>query len=162
MIDWLLEATSDRRFGQNRLGILYDIGCNLEKGILKVSFLQPETTTSEQSWPKSGSNKRELFSVERLQGRLKIGTSVFHAYVHEWLCQLQFNPRLNAGWGLSDGEGSERVWWDLAPLVRVLRYATQQNRLVSIDLKALYGNERLLTDAGKQSIGLQCSLLYVF
>lgn len=71
------------------------------------------------------------------------GTSVFHAHVHEWVCQLAYNPRLNQGWGLSDGEGMERIWWALACLIVVLRYATKQNRLVSVNVRSIHHNETL-------------------
>ncbi|PLW42398.1 hypothetical protein PCASD_06367 [Puccinia coronata f. sp. avenae] len=60
--------------------VLYDIGCALNKYM----------------------NAREL--LHKHWGRLKFGTSVFHAYVYNWLCQLDYNPRFNIGWGLSDGE----------------------------------------------------------
>ncbi|KNE88112.1 hypothetical protein PSTG_18493 [Puccinia striiformis f. sp. tritici PST-78] len=62
------------------IGILYDIGCSLDKYM----------------------GARELLAEHR--PRLSFGTSVFHAYVHNWVCQLQYHPRLNDGWGLSDGE----------------------------------------------------------
>ncbi|PLW35325.1 hypothetical protein PCASD_18010 [Puccinia coronata f. sp. avenae] len=73
---------------------------------------------------------RELLHEHR--GCLKFGTSVFHAYVHNWLCQLDYNPRFNIGWGLSDGEGLERLWSYLSPLISPLRYATRNHRLASI------------------------------
>lgn len=93
-----------------------------------------------------------MFAEERAAGRLKFGTSVFHAYVHEWLCQLQYNPRLNQGWGLSDGEGMERVWAFLAPLVRPCRYSTKQNRLVSLNLRTIHRNELARSKAGELSL----------
>ena len=92
--------------------------------------------------------QRDLFSLERELDRLKIGTSVFHAYVHEWGCQLQYNPRLNEGWGLSDGEGLERIWSFLSPLVRPNRYATSEHRLQNINLRAIHNNETLRANAG--------------
>jgi hypothetical protein len=52
---------------------------------------------------------------------LMFGTSVFHSYVHQyWSCQLKYNPRLNDGWGMSDGEGLERIWAYLRPLISSL------------------------------------------
>lgn len=93
--------------------------------------------------------QRDQFAAERAVGRLKWGTSVFHAYVHEWLCQLAFNPRLNEGWGMSDGEGLERVWSFLSPLIRPLRYATKQRRLVSLNLRTLHHNKTHLWNAGE-------------
>ncbi|PLW33701.1 hypothetical protein PCASD_10315 [Puccinia coronata f. sp. avenae] len=75
-----------------RIGVLYDIGCSLDK------YMQA----------------RDLLGED--QARITFGTSVFHAYVHNWLCQLDYHPRLNNGWGLSDGEGLERLWSYLSAL----------------------------------------------
>lgn len=73
--------------------------------------------------------QNDLFVQERERNQLKFGTSVFHAYVHRWSCQLDYNPRLNEGWGLSDGEGLERNWSFLDALVALLRYVTKQHWL---------------------------------
>ncbi|KAI7942745.1 hypothetical protein MJO29_012589 [Puccinia striiformis f. sp. tritici] len=61
-----LDVEPDRK-----VGILYDIGCSLDK------FCQ----------------LRELLIEER--PRIHFGTSVFHAYAHNWLCQLGYHPRFN-------------------------------------------------------------------
>ncbi|PLW11649.1 hypothetical protein PCANC_21650 [Puccinia coronata f. sp. avenae] len=58
-------------FPESKFGILYDIGCQLETHI----------------------NKRDLLPEQRAD--LMFGTSVFHAFVHEWHCQVKYNPRLN-------------------------------------------------------------------
>ena len=42
--------------------------------------------------------------------RLTIGVSVFHAYAHQFCCQIVFNPQKRTGFGKSNGEGNERVW----------------------------------------------------
>lgn len=97
----------------------------------------------------SKSFQRNQFEEERAAGRLKFGTSVFHAYVHEWICQLSYNPRLNQGWGLSDGEGSERIWSALAVLVSMCRYATKQNRMVALNDRGLHHNEKALMKISK-------------
>ncbi|PLW16317.1 hypothetical protein PCASD_18708 [Puccinia coronata f. sp. avenae] len=62
------------------VGVLYDIGCSLKK------FL----------------DLRSYFAFPEKKDSLRFGTSVFHAYAHEWKCQIKFNPRYNVGWGLSD------------------------------------------------------------
>ncbi|EFP82321.2 uncharacterized protein PGTG_07718 [Puccinia graminis f. sp. tritici CRL 75-36-700-3] len=87
---------------------------------------------------------------------LKFGTSVFHAHVHQWACQLQYNPRLNEGWGMSDGEGLERIWSFLSPLISQLRYSTKNHRLSALDLRSQHHNEhgkisaiRLLYERGQ-------------
>lgn len=72
---------------------------------------------------------------------MKFGTSVFHSYVHQWSCQLRYNPRLNVDWGLSDGEGLERIWSALSSLVGPLRYCTKLHRLVALYLRATHHNE---------------------
>ncbi|EGF98461.1 uncharacterized protein MELLADRAFT_95668 [Melampsora larici-populina 98AG31] len=46
------------------------------------------------------------------------------------------SPRLNVGWGLSDGEGSERLWSALDTLVSSGRYSTSQHQADAIDLRA--------------------------
>ncbi|KAH9461465.1 hypothetical protein Pst134EA_017770 [Puccinia striiformis f. sp. tritici] len=74
------------------VGVLYDIGCSLDKYI-KLRGLLPNHAK-----------------------QLTFGTSIFHSYVHNWMCQLDYNPRFNTGWGMSDGEGLERMWSYLSPL----------------------------------------------
>ncbi|KAH9440426.1 hypothetical protein Pst134EB_031038 [Puccinia striiformis f. sp. tritici] len=79
------------------------------------------------------------FSIKE-KNHLKFGTSVFHAYVHEWQCQVKYNPRYNVGWGLSDGEGLERLWSSLSPLVRNLRYSSRNHRLSALSHRCQFHN----------------------
>jgi hypothetical protein len=44
-----------------------------------------------------------------------------HAYGHQWSCQLVYNPRLREGLGLTDGEGTERLWSRLRQLIGITR-----------------------------------------
>ena len=44
-----------------------------------------------------------------------------HAYSHEWACQLVYNPHLAPSLGLSDGEGTERLWSCLIKLIGIER-----------------------------------------
>jgi hypothetical protein len=74
--------------------------------------------------------------------RLHFGTSVFHSYVHNWKCQLEFSPRLNDGLGLSDGEGLERLWSYLSTLVSPLRYSTRSHRLGALQHKVEFHNKK--------------------
>ncbi|POW08653.1 hypothetical protein PSTT_07380 [Puccinia striiformis] len=106
-------------FPDYKVGVLYDIGCHLEAHI----------------------KKRNLLS-DRIAD-LQFGTSVFHAYVHEWSCQVKYNPRFNDGWGLTDGEGLERFWSFLSPLVSTLRVSTRLHRLTSIQSRAEYYSAKL-------------------
>ncbi|KAH9814973.1 hypothetical protein DFH28DRAFT_1221503 [Melampsora americana] len=139
LIEWILEATAytdqdDNGKDGQKVAILYDIGCNIRKGI----------------------DRRNLFAEERAKERLMFATSLFHSYVHEWSCQLEYNPRLNELWGLSDGEGMERIWAALAVLVAVLRYSTKQHRLTALHFLCLHLNEK----GRAQTVTKQLTRLY--
>jgi hypothetical protein len=56
-----------------------------------------------------------------ITSRLRFATTAMHAYGHEWACQLVYNPRICVGLGLSDGEGTERLWSRLVRLIGVER-----------------------------------------
>jgi len=79
------------------VGLLYDIGCQLHRSCLKWGFL------------------------EQYMDRIKFGISVFHAYGHQWPCQLIYHPRKCIGFGLTDGEGCERFWSSIKKLIPSLR-----------------------------------------
>ena len=79
------------------VGILYDIGCQLHRSCEKWGFL-----------------KDHLHCIT-------FGISVFHAYGHQWPCQIVYHPHKCSGFGLSDGEGCERFWSSLKKLIPSLR-----------------------------------------
>ncbi|KAG1859743.1 hypothetical protein F4604DRAFT_1930462 [Suillus subluteus] len=81
---------------------LYDVGCVLAHSIAKFDIL-PEDVTS----------------------RLRFATTAMHAYGHEWACQLVHNPRMCIGLGLSDGEGTERLWSRFVRLIGVERSSSR-------------------------------------
>ncbi|KNZ63023.1 hypothetical protein VP01_1197g3 [Puccinia sorghi] len=78
---------------------------------------------------------------------IKFATSIFHSYVHDW--KLLYNPRLNDCWGLTDGEGLERLWSYLSPLVSPLRYATRNHRLSSINHHLFFHNAQGIEQVGE-------------
>jgi hypothetical protein len=80
------------------VGLLYDIGCQLERSCRKWCLLD-----------------------DSILSRIVFGISVFHAYGHQWPCQIVYHPRKRTGFGLSDGEGCERLWSALKHLIPVLR-----------------------------------------
>lgn len=80
-----------------RVGILYDIACQLERSCRKWGFLKP------------------------FLPRITFGISVFHAFGHQWPCQLIYHPRKCQGFGLTDGEGCERFWSAIKSLIPSLR-----------------------------------------
>ncbi|EIN07000.1 hypothetical protein PUNSTDRAFT_135699 [Punctularia strigosozonata HHB-11173 SS5] len=92
-----------------RIGVLYDIGCQLHRSCYKWDLL-PE-----------------------YRDRIVFGISVFHAYGHQWACQITYHPRKCECFGLTDGEGCERVWSALDHLVPGLRVSGYWQRLYVID-----------------------------
>ncbi|KAF9231536.1 hypothetical protein BU15DRAFT_36177, partial [Melanogaster broomeanus] len=70
-----------------RVRLLYDIGCQQERSLCKWNFFD-----------------------HLLLSRFQFAISVFHAYGHQWPCQVVYHPRKRPGFGLSDGEGCERLW----------------------------------------------------
>lgn len=63
--------------------------------------------------------------------RVTFATSALHAYGHQWSCQLVYNPRLQCGMGLSDGEGVERLWSRLRILIGITRSSAVRNHCLS-------------------------------
>lgn len=59
--------------------------------------------------------------ADNIMERLLFATSVMHAYGHQWACQLIYNPRLREGLGLTEGEGTERIWSKFRKLIGVTR-----------------------------------------
>lgn len=83
---------------QMTVGLLYDIGCQLERSCQKWQLLDENTLS-----------------------RISFAVAVFHAYGHQWPCQIIYHPRKREGFGLSDGEGCERLWSSLKQLIPSLR-----------------------------------------
>ena len=79
------------------VGILYDIGCQLHRSCLKWGFLQ------------------------HFLHRIIFAISIFHAFGHQWPCQIMYHPRKCQGFGLTDGEGCERFWSAIRILIPTLR-----------------------------------------
>ncbi|KIJ65276.1 hypothetical protein HYDPIDRAFT_89158, partial [Hydnomerulius pinastri MD-312] len=78
------------------VAVLYDVGCILARTLSLYDILP-----------------------EHVVQRLRFATTAMHAYGHEWACQLVYNPRLAVGLGLSDGEGTERLWSRLVKLIGI-------------------------------------------
>ena len=79
------------------VGLLYDISCTIHRSCVKYGFLC------------------ELLPC------LSFAISIFHAYGHQWACQIVYHPRKCTGFGLSNGEGCERFWSWLKKLIPSLR-----------------------------------------
>ncbi|KAG2125734.1 hypothetical protein DEU56DRAFT_873029 [Suillus clintonianus] len=107
---------------------LYDVGCVLARSLSKFQFdiLPPDVVS-----------------------RLRFATTAMHAYGHEWACQLVHNPRMCIGLGLSDGEGTERLWSRFVRLIGVERSSSRQRRLWLIDRQAAAIGSEMKTDLGE-------------
>jgi hypothetical protein len=79
------------------LTLLYDIACVLEYSAEKWNFLGSDFN------------------------RITWAVSIFHAYGHEYPCQVVYHPRFTVGCALFDGEGCERLWNLLRFLIALLR-----------------------------------------
>lgn len=92
---------------------LYDVGCVLARSLAKVCYHSclycSLTSLQYDILPKS------------ITTRLRFATTAMHAYGHEWACQLVYNPRMCVGLGLSDGEGTERLWSHFVHLIGIER-----------------------------------------
>ncbi|KAL1658386.1 hypothetical protein GGF50DRAFT_67357 [Schizophyllum commune] len=81
------------------VGLLYDIACQIHLSAAKYGLFG------------------QYFE------RLRFAVSVFHAFGHDWPCQLVYHPRKCIGFGLTDGEGCERFWYSISKLIPYLRVA---------------------------------------
>ncbi|KAG1849132.1 hypothetical protein DFJ58DRAFT_662561 [Suillus subalutaceus] len=86
---------------------LYDIGCVLSRSLSQYDIL-PEPVTS----------------------RLRFATTAMHAYGHKWACQLEYNPRMCSGLGLSDSEGTERLWSRFVKLIGIQRSSSVSRKIL--------------------------------
>ncbi|KAF8326594.1 uncharacterized protein EI90DRAFT_2929882 [Cantharellus anzutake] len=106
------------------IGCLYDIGCQTDRALHKWN-IAPE-------W----------------RSRLVWGVSIFHAYGHQWACQLWYHPRKDRVWGLSDGEVCERFWSELRQLIPSLRVAGYHRRLFVLDMQMSHITDTKCLDLG--------------
>ncbi|KAH7097510.1 hypothetical protein BKA62DRAFT_623799, partial [Auriculariales sp. MPI-PUGE-AT-0066] len=108
------------------MAVLYDIGCVTSRVVQVHDILMPG-----------------------MRERLVFATSAMHAYVHQWSCQLGFNPRLQPGFGLTDGEGVERLWSRLRDLISILRCVSRLRRLVILDQQMFWVGEEMRDNLGR-------------
>jgi hypothetical protein len=71
----------------------------------------------------------------------RFATSVFHSFAHSWACQLRYSPTLTPGCGRTNGEGNERLWQILAPLIVLLRRSSRALRFLALAIRTLWYNQ---------------------
>ncbi|KAJ7476805.1 hypothetical protein FB451DRAFT_1173660 [Mycena latifolia] len=108
-----------------RVGLLYDVACSFERSCRKWGFLS------------------------HFMDHLVFAVSVFHAFGHEWPCQLLYHPRKRVGFGFSDGEGCKRFWHSISHLIANLRISGYHNRLYTLDMQIEHADEASLTRLGE-------------
>ncbi|KAG1853448.1 hypothetical protein DFJ58DRAFT_728193 [Suillus subalutaceus] len=106
---------------------LYDVGCVLARTLSKFEIIPQDILL-----------------------RLRFVTTAMHAYGHKWACQLVYNPRMciGIGLGLSDGEGTERLWSRFVRLIGVERSSSRQRRIWLIYRQATAIGSEMKADLG--------------
>ncbi|KAG2158717.1 uncharacterized protein EDB93DRAFT_1237960 [Suillus bovinus] len=110
---------------QMTIGLLYDIGCQLERSCCKWNFLEDSTLSC-----------------------ITFAVAVFHAYGHQWPCQIVYHPRKQEGFGLSDGDGCEQLWSFLKPLIPSLHVSGSNQQLFVLDTQICHLDSKLLQGFG--------------
>ncbi|KIM52698.1 hypothetical protein SCLCIDRAFT_32448 [Scleroderma citrinum Foug A] len=105
--------------------VLYDVGCILACSLEKYNILDDDIIS-----------------------RIHFATTAMHAYGHEWACQLIYNPRIIQGLGLSDGEGTERLWSRFIKLIGIERASSRQRWIWLIDRQAAAIGLKMRDDLG--------------
>ncbi|KAH7096184.1 hypothetical protein BKA62DRAFT_625285, partial [Auriculariales sp. MPI-PUGE-AT-0066] len=115
----LLDTLKDELPDDWTVGVLYDIACQLSRSVEKARYGFLDTFSDRISW----------------------AVSVFHAYGHQWACQVLFHPRKCEGFGRSDGEGCERFWSCIRKMVPVLRVTGYHRRMFLLDRQVKHIHE---------------------
>ncbi|KAJ7810835.1 hypothetical protein B0H14DRAFT_3090716 [Mycena olivaceomarginata] len=106
------------------VGLLYDVACSAERSCVKWGFL------------------------DRFMDRIAWAVPVFHAFGHEWVCQLLYHPRKRVGFGFTNSEGAERFWNSIRHLIAHLRICGYHNRLYTLDVQIIHHQEASLFRLG--------------
>ncbi|KAJ7477637.1 hypothetical protein FB451DRAFT_1396593 [Mycena latifolia] len=106
----LLEMLFQHLPANIRVGVLYDIACQLHRSCVKFGFL------------------------DRYLDRIQFAVSVFHAFGHRWPCQMIYHPLKCCSFGFTNGEGCEHFWHSISKLIAYLRVSGYHHRLYTIDV----------------------------
>ncbi|KAL1687700.1 hypothetical protein GGG16DRAFT_61569 [Schizophyllum commune] len=106
------------------VGLLYDIACQIHLSAVKHG----------------------LFGA--YLDRLRFAVAVFHAFGHDWPCQLIYHPRKCVGFGLTDGEGCERFWYSISKLIPYLRVAGFHLRKYTLNAQFAFATKDAIKGLG--------------
>ncbi|KAJ7085196.1 hypothetical protein B0H15DRAFT_783307 [Mycena belliarum] len=120
----LLETLFQHLPSNIRVGVLYDIACQLHRSCVNFKFL------------------------DRYLDRILFAVSVFHAYGHRWPCQIIYHPLKCCGFGFTNGEGCERFWHSISKLISYLRVSGYHHRLYTLDAQIEHADKTSLGRLG--------------
>ncbi|TFK31561.1 hypothetical protein BDQ12DRAFT_701529 [Crucibulum laeve] len=87
--------------------------------------------------------------LEEFLDHMVFAIAVFHAYGHQWPCQIIYHPWKCVGFGLTDGEGCEKFWSAIKLLIPSMYVSGYYHRLYSIDLQIKFLDKKSLLLMGK-------------
>ncbi|XDV31418.1 hypothetical protein PO909_034107 [Leuciscus waleckii] len=85
-------------------------------------------------------------SGEGIPPNISLAVPAFHIYGHKLPCQIKYSTRRLSGFGLTDGEGMERLWSFLRRFARVTKEMTPSHRLDLLTDALLHYGRRKSTD----------------
>ncbi|XP_073729005.1 uncharacterized protein [Misgurnus anguillicaudatus] len=85
-------------------------------------------------------------SGEGISHNIALAVPAFHVYGHKLPCKIKYSTRWLDGFGLTDGEGMERLWSFLQRFARVTKEMTPSHRLDLLTDALLHYGRRKSTD----------------
>ncbi|KAL1741682.1 hypothetical protein HDZ31DRAFT_44895 [Schizophyllum fasciatum] len=120
----LMDALMENLPEDWRVGVLYDIACQMHASAVRYGIFN------------------------KYLHRLQFAVSIFHAFGHDWPCQIIYHPRKCIGFGLTDGEGCERFWYSISKLIPYLRVAGYHLRLYTINGQVAFATKEAAAHMG--------------
>lgn len=90
--------------------------------------------------------------LRAILAKLQLAVPRWHIYAHVMNCQLQNHPFLKMGFGLTDGEGTERCWWKFKWFKKLTKMMKPEHRIDLLTERAIYINERLQQNIGSHLV----------
>ncbi|XP_078353471.1 uncharacterized protein LOC144638149 isoform X2 [Oculina patagonica] len=103
--------------------VMYDVACILSKHI---------------------QNNESLSAL----ANVPLAIPIFHCYGHKATCQVKFSPRRTKGVGLTDGEGTERLWSFLRDFSTITKEMSPEKRIDTLTDGVLHYGKGLVKKLG--------------
>ncbi|XP_028983462.1 uncharacterized protein LOC114842115 [Betta splendens] len=118
---YIIKELLTRNQGKNlNLHVIYDIACVLSSHMHK--------------------------KAEAMQQGVSLAVPAFHVFGHKLQCQVLYSTRRLKGFGLTDGEGMERLWSFLRRFARITKEMSPSHRLDLLTEALLYYGRRKTAD----------------